>query len=137
MSRDYQLKALNKFLKVASISNKKEEAKAKSSSSGIRDLKGENSIDNLDVAQMLYIDDFFFMLGHYATDHNQNEYLFLTKGNEIKDHFKLHSKTLAVRKVNLKEAKLIVSLGYDNVPQEDEDGNYVASDIDVLGKDMH
>lgn len=134
MSRDYQLKALNKFLKVTSISSKKEETKSKSSSSGIRDLKGENLIDNLEVAQMLYIDDFFFMLGHYATDHSKNEYLFLTKGNEIKDHFKLHSKTLAIRKVNLKDTKLIVSLGYDIIPREDEDVSNVTGNVDVMGK---
>jgi hypothetical protein len=72
------------------------------------------------------------MLGHYAVDHNQEEYLFLVKGNEIKDHFKLHTKTLAIKKVSLKEAKLIVSLGYDSVPQVDEDGMTEIPEGDVM-----
>ena len=74
------------------------------------------------------------MLGHYTTDHSKAEYMFLTKGNEIKDHFKLHSKTLAIRKVNLKEAKLIISLGYDIIPREDEDDNSATGNVDMLGK---
>jgi hypothetical protein len=53
------LKALNKFLKMTSVSKLKEEVKAKSSSSGIRDQSTEHSIDKLDVEQILYIDDFF------------------------------------------------------------------------------
>ena len=132
MIKGNHLKALNKFLKVSSVSKKDEESKATSSSSGLREMRGDNSIDNLEVKQMLYIDDFFFMLGHTATDPGQQEYLFMTKGNEIKDHFKLHTKTLVIRKVNIKEEKLIVSLGYDNIPEDDDIGG-TTDIVDVLG----
>ena len=113
------LKPLNKFLKVTSLSSKKEEVKSKSSSSGLRDNRNENVIENLVVKNILYIDDFFFMLGHQS--HSTDEYLFLTKGNEIKDHFKFHTETVALKKVVLKEAKLIISLGYDALPYDEEE----------------
>lgn len=126
------LKALNKFLKVTSVSNKQEEAKAKSSSSGIRDHQSENHIDKLDISQMIYIDDFFFMLGYYSKDSAKEQYIFMTKENLIKDNFRLHSKTLAIKKLIHKETKLIISLGYDLVP--DEEGNIPSiSAIDVEG----
>jgi len=97
MLKGTHLKALNKFLKVSSISHKSEEFKAQSSSSSINRMNDNNTIENLETTQMLYIDDFFFMLGFTSTDHNQDEYLFMVKGNEIKDHFKLHTKTLAIK----------------------------------------
>lgn len=74
------------------------------------------------------------MLGNYMADRRQDQYLFFTKGNEIKDHFKLHTKTLAIKKIVLKEAKLIISLGYDLIPAEDEDGQPDYNvDMDVVG----
>lgn len=112
------LKPLNKFLKVTSLSSKKEETKSKSSSSGLRENKNENIIENLVVKNILYIDDFVFMLGHQF--HSNEEYLFLTKGNEIKDHFKFHTETVALKKIVLKEAKLIISLGYDAIFEDEE-----------------
>lgn len=86
----------------------------------MRDHKSENSIEILDINKMLYIDDFFFMLGRSTLGHSSGEYLFLTKGNEVKNHFKLHTKTLALKKVVLKDAKLIISLGYDTIPENDD-----------------
>jgi hypothetical protein len=74
------------------------------------------------------------MLGNYMADRRQDQYLFFTKGNEIKDHFKLHTKTLAIKKIVLKEAKLIISLGYDLIPEEDEDfQTSINVDLDVIG----
>lgn len=123
---------LNRFLKVSSISKKKEEGKAKSSASGIRDNKGENLIDNLHVTKMLYIDDFFFMLGKYDNQPGEEEHLFLTKGDEIKDHFKPHTETLAMKKVTLKDSKLIVTLGYDVFPEDEEELKASTTDMGVV-----
>ena len=79
----------------------------------------KNMIQRLEISKMIYIDDFFLVIGYYSNDNNENEYLFLTKDGEIKDYFKLHSNTLAIKKINLKDTKLIVSLGYDLIPEED------------------
>ena len=58
------------------------------------------------------------MLGHFTTDPPDEEYLFLNSNDEI---FKLHSETLAVKKVTLKETKLLITLGYDLMPQYDDE----------------
>ena len=94
-------------------------------------------IQRLEISKMIYIDDFFLVIGYYSNDNNENEYLFLTKDGEIKDYFKLHSNTLAIKKINLKDTKLIVSLGYDLIPEEDgeyqEESKLPKTEIDVLG----
>ena len=84
--------------------------------------KSSKSLHDLHVMRMLFLDHFFLFMGMNGQLNaegtnllDQNQYLFMMKGNQVKCEYKLHKSVVFLDKNidNKFKSKFLLSLGYD------------------------
>jgi hypothetical protein len=66
---------------------------------------------------MLFIDEFFLMIGHNKKFVDHLDFLYLVKGSEIKQKYRIHHSISFVRKF-VGAGRFLVSVGFDEVGEE-------------------
>lgn len=79
---------------------------------------------SLNVKQMLFIDEFLFLLGSDSTD---QDYLIQTKGMEVKNSFRVHHEAFVLKKADLGADKLLMTLGFDDISDDSQDPSQIIS----------
>ena len=73
----------------------------------------QKTIRRLEIKRMLFLDEFFLLVGHSTTDPDKTEHLYLVKENNIRETYRLHANTYEFKKCVLRDSKSLVSIGHD------------------------
>lgn len=130
------LKQLKKFLQEMHVAGGEDSEESKSNIGGINPglTSKVERLSKLMIKRMVYVDEFFFLLGHNTMESDQTEYLYYTKQNDIKAKFKVHNDTFLLKKCSLPNSKLILTMGIDEFSQEDR--QYALSGGGSINSDM-
>ena len=75
------------------------------------------TIQELNVESMVFLDEFYLLIGTHIASYDQTQFLYNCKKKDIKDIFKLHDKTYFLDTTKSLGENFLISMGKD---QEEE-----------------
>ena len=89
----------------------------------------QKTIRRLDIKRMLFLDEFFLLIGHSTSTPDKTEHLYLVKENNIREMYRLHANTYEFKKCVLRDSKSLVSIGHDEEEAPSMQARFSASAI--------